>query len=347
MFRYAVWGVLLRSDLPLPSLRPARDGDSERLALTLLHSEAPLGDPERWLYTERLGDTTQPWRAVGASRTSFFVRLFGAVDFVLERESPTARFFVAKTAPLGVVEPLFLEQALPLWLSLLGRPCLHASAVAWGRGDDARAIAFAGRSGSGKSTLATSLAAASSMREGAPGGSMREGAPGGERSESPGRERGGDRADGPGGLIADDCLPVEIDGDRLLAYPGHRAVRLLEDSAHALFADPHVGELSLDGSKRRVDVPAADVALPLARFYVLEPAAGEARATRLRPRDALARLATHLFRIDPEDYGRLPAELALLERVAARVRVVRLEVPRRFDALGEVRAVIAEDLAGD
>ena len=96
-----------------------------------------------------------------------------------------------------------------------------------------------------------------------------------------------------------------------------------------------------------LDVPAADVALPLARFYVLEPAAGEARATRLRPRDALARLATHLFRIDPEDSGRLPAELALLERVAARVRVVRLEVPRRFDALGEVRAVIAADLAGD
>ena len=127
MFRYAVWGVLLRSDLPLPSLRPARDGDSERLALTLLHSEAPLGDPERWLYTERLGDTTQPWRAVGASRTSFFVRLFGAVDFVLERESPTARFFVAKTAPLGVVEPLFLEQALPLWLSLLSQSATSGS----------------------------------------------------------------------------------------------------------------------------------------------------------------------------------------------------------------------------
>lgn len=328
VFRYAVWGVELRSDLPLPSLRPAREGDGERLALTLLHSRTPLGDPERWLYTERLGDTTQPWRAVGASRSSFFVRLFDAVDFLLEKDSPTARFFVAPSAPLGVVEPLFLEQALPLWLSLLGRPCLHASAVAWGGGGggEARAIAFAGRSGSGKSTLATSLAAASATREGGPGG---------------------DRSGGPGGLIADDCLPVEIEGDRLLAYPGHRAVRLLEDSAHALFADPQVGELSLDGSKRRVDVPAADAALPLARFYVLEPAAAEARTTRLRPRDALARLATHLFRIDPEDYSRLPAELALLERVAARVRVVRLEVPRRFDALGEVHAAIAADLAGD
>jgi hypothetical protein len=228
-------------------------------------------------------------------------------------------------ASSGVVEPLFLEQALPLWLSMLGRPCLHASAVAWGEGDRACAIAFAGRSGSGKSTLATKLASSS------------------VEPLDPAHPRAGN----PGGLLADDCLALQIEGDRLLAFPGHRAVRLLEDSAHALFADAAVGELSLDGSKRRVDVPAADRALPLARFYVLEPATSGARATRFRPRDALARIATHLFRIDPEDYGRLPAELDLLERVAARVRVVRLEVPRSYDALDEVRAVIAADLATD
>ncbi len=327
MFRHAVCGVDLRSDLAFPSLRPA-EGDVSPAAptfpLTLLHSEAPLGEPASWLYTEMLGDSTQPWRAVGLSPLGFFVRLFGAVDFFLEKETGTARFHVFPGAPLGVVEPLFLEQALPLWLSMLGRPCLHASAVAWGEGDEACAIAFAGRSGSGKSTLATRLAASSGAS---------------------------------GGLLADDCLAVEIAGDRLLAHPGHRAVRLLEDSAHALFGGPLVGELSLDGTKRRVEVPAADRALPLARLYVLEPASsaanatsgaaasGRCRATHLRPRDALARVATHLFRIDPEDYGRLPAELDLLDRVAARVRVVRLEVPRRFDALDEVRAVIAADLA--
>jgi len=318
VLRYSVWGVELRSDIRLPSLRPADQdpslGDPGSLAvLRLVEERAPLGDPPLWLYTELLGETTRPWRAVGLSDQGYFVRLFGAVDFLLEHEGKVARFFVDPVAEVGVVEPLFLEQALPLWLSLLGRPCLHASAVAWTEGERASAVAFAGRSGSGKSTLATRLAASGS--------------------------RGG-------GLVSDDCLVLEIQGDRLLAHPGHRAVRLLEDSARALFADASAGDLSLDGLKRRIDVRAADLAVPLARFYVLEP--GErACVTSLRPRDALARLATHLFRVDPEDYRRLPAELELLDRLAARVVVKRLTVPRRFDALDEVRAVIADDLADD
>ena len=344
MLRYSVWGVELGSDVRLPSLRPAdQDPSLDRHGplplLRLVQSAEPLGDPPLWLYTEMLGETTRPWRAVGLSDRGYFVRLFGAVDFLLEGLAPApgddgvprvaqdllrskaragapaiARFFVHPEAEIGVVEPLFLEQALPLWLSLLGRPCLHASAVAWGEGDRAQAIAFAGRSGSGKSTLATRLAASS--------------------------------ANG-GGLVSDDCLVLEIQGDRLLAHPGHRAVRLLDDSAHALFADPSVGDLSLDGMKRRIDVRAADLPLPLTRFYTLEPGAPRARVTSLRPRDALARLATHLFRVDPEDYRRLPAELDLLDRMAARVTVKRLEVPRSYDALDEVRAVIAEDLASD
>lgn len=322
MLRYSVWGVELRSDIRLPSLRPVEQDASfrdrgARLVLQLLSSREPLGDPPLWLYTEMLGETAQPWRAVGLSDRGYFVRLFGAVDFLLEKTAPgepaTARFFVHPAAPAGVVEPLFLEQALPPWLSLLGRPCLHASAVAWGEGERAAAIAFAGRSGSGKSTLATMLAASGAK---------------------------------DGGLLADDCLVLEIQADRLLAHPGHRAVRLLEDSAHALFGDASAGELSLDESKRRIDVRGADRALPLARFYELSPASSRARVTSLRPRDALARLATHLFRVDPEDHARLPAELDLLDRLAARVTVKRLEVPRRFDALDEVRAVIAEDLAG-
>lgn len=316
MLRYSVWGVELRSDIRLPSLRPA-DQDPSLVdpgslpVLRLVHERAPLGDPPLWLYTELLGETTRPWRAVGLSDRGYFVRLFGAVDFLLEHEGNVARFFVDPVAEASVVEPLFLEQALPLWLSLLGRPCLHASAVAWGEGDRASAIAFAGRSGSGKSTLATRLAATGSR---------------------------------DGGLVSDDCLVLEIQGDRLLAHPGHRAVRLLEDSAHALFASTSAGDPSLDGLKRRIDVPAANRALPLARFYVLEPG-DRPSVTSLRPRDALARLATHLFRVDPEDYRRLPAELDLLDRLAARVIVKRLTVPRRFDALDDVRAVIAGDLA--
>lgn len=318
MHRYAVWGFELQSTLRLPSLRPADPipppGASQfpfdpRRILTFYESPSPFGEPDRWIVTEMLGSSTQKWRAVGASPRGYVVRLFGAVDFLLERDASTAHFFVDPGASIGVVEPLFLEQALPLWLSSLGCPCLHASAVAWGEGEGACAIAFSGRSGAGKSTLATMLAS---------------------------------RAQG---LIADDCLPLEIVGDQLLAHPGHRAVRLLPDSAAAIFSDPRAGDLSLDGAKRRIDVPAADQALPLTRLYALEPSEDVARVTRLRPRDALGTLATHLFRVDPEDASRLPGELDLLARLTERVRVARLHVPRRYDALDDVRKAIADDLA--
>lgn len=320
MFLYHVGGALLRSDLPLLSLLPAAERDAQAApperSLALIAEDAPLGEPDRWLYTERFPDTSEPWRAVGvAPGGRRLVRLFGHADFLLDRDARAVRVFAFAAAPPAAIEPLFLEQVLPLFWSLLGRPCLHAGAVARGAGEAARAAAFAGRSGSGKSTLASCLAAAG------------------------------------GRLLADDCLVIEPAGEGVLAHPGHRAVRLLADSAQALFASPTAGEPSADGSKRRLDLPARAPSsarpVPLARIYVLEPldaAASAPRIEALRPRDAVAHLAASLFRIDPADRSRLPDELALLLDVASRTVVARLGVPRRYDALPAVRDAIAADL---
>lgn len=308
MHLYRIGGALLRSDLQLPSLvpaAPAPDGPS----LALRAASAPFGEPERWLYTERFEETSAPWRAVGILGGQYLVRLFGHADFLLDRAERSARVHVAPGAAAFTVEPLFLEQVMPLLWSLVGVPCLHASAVAWGEGEAVRAAAFAGRSRSGKSTLAGSLAAATSA------------------------------------LLADDCTVIELAGDHVLAHPGHRSVRLLADAAEALFASATAGETSIDGAKRRLDLRGGSRALPLARIYLLEEAAAEVpRITPVRPRDAVALLAGCLFRIDPEDRSRLAGELALLEAVAERTIVARLAVPRRFEALPAVRAAIAEDL---
>jgi hypothetical protein len=322
---YRVGGVLLRSELAFASLLPAAfaegpQGSSAPLpadSIALLAAEGPFGEPERWLYNERFEDTADPWRAVGVLGGRYLVRLFDLADFLLDRGERTARVFLAPGAPVDVVEPLFLEQALPLFLSLVGRPCLHAGAVAWGEGEGARAIAFAGRSGSGKSTLASSLAAPQ-----------------------------GDASGPAAALLADDCLAIELAADRVLAHPGHRSVRLLADSAAALFASASAGEASIDGGKRRLDLRGGTRVLPLARIYLLEIGAAP-RVTVLRPRDAVAQLAACLFRIDPEDRSRFAEELALLDRIAARTVVARLAVPRRFEALAGVRAALAADLEHD
>jgi hypothetical protein len=320
--RYLVGGRELRSELPLPSLSELRDPEETRGAgashaegaLELIMSAEPFGDGWRWLYPEDGDDAPDPWRAVGVGGGGerYLIRIFGLADFLLSRGSGVARVFVASGAPRSAVEPLFLEQVLPLWWSLLGRPCLHASAVAWGEGERARAIAFAGISGAGKSTLATSLA-------------------------------------GEGGLLSDDCLALDAAEQGVIVHPGHRAARLRADSAEALFASAEVGELAPAGGKRRVPVPVPDRALPLARVYLLEPVAagGDARAVRLTPRDAMSRLAACLFRIDPDDRSLLEREFDVLGRIAGQVAVARLLVPRRFDALAAVRAAIAADLAGD
>lgn len=315
MFRYVLCGVEVRSEVALPSLRPCEEAPAGACSLTLRVAAEPFGEPRRWRYDEEVGPDDETWRAVGICDRGYLVRLSGWADFFLERGSFTAAVRVAPSASPSVIEPLFLEQALPLWLSLLDRPSLHASAVALGQGDGARALAFAGRSGAGKSTLVTSLVT-------------------GARGLAP-----------AGALMADDCLALELTADRALAHVGHRAVRLLGDSAEAFFASATAGEPSLNGGKRRLALRAADRALPLARVYVLAPTDGPPAAEPLRPRDAIAALAANLFRVDPEDKARLASELTLLESIAARARVTRLLVPRRFEALAEVRSVIERDLA--
>jgi hypothetical protein len=298
--------------VPLPSLVGAADAAPGDGVISLIAAAEPFGEPERWLYNERFEDTAEPWRAVGVLGDRYLVRLFGLADFRLDRTARIVSVFLAPGAPSRVVEPLFLEQVLPLFLALLGQSCLHASAVVWGEGQGAQAVAFAGRSRSGKSTLAGSLASSA------------------------------------GGLLSDDCLVIEVEDDRVLAHPGHRSVRLHADSVEALFASPTAGELSPDGVKRRLDLRGEARALPLSRIYLLEALAASAPApilSLLRPRDAVARLATCLFRIDPEDRSRLADELALLDRIAARTVVARLAVPRRFDALAAVREAISIDLS--
>lgn len=318
MYFHRAGGARIRSDWPLPSLAPAEDAPPSEDDLALLRAPAPFGEPDRWVFNERFEDTSEPWRAVGVLGQSYLVRLFDLADFLLDRDARIVRVFLAPGAPPAVVEPLFLEQALPLFWSLVGKPCLHASAVAWGDGESARAVAFAGRSGSGKSTLAGSLAAS-----------------------------GPDAGAEAGALLADDCLVVEIAGDRVIAHPGHRSVRLLADSAEALFASPTAGERSIDGGKRRLDLRGGTRALPLARIYLLEaldPSGAAPAISVLRRRDAVAQLASCLFRIDPGDRSRLADELSLLDRIASRTVVARLSVPRSFEALDDVRARIAADL---
>ncbi|MBK8252188.1 MAG: hypothetical protein IPK82_05915 [Polyangiaceae bacterium] len=312
MFWYSVGGIQLRSEIALVSLPFAANAEPSKKEISLELRQLELGEPDRWLYNEEAPDTGEPWRAVGTLGANYLVRLFGFADFLLEKAARRVTVSVARGGELGAVEPLFLEQVLPLFWSLVGEPCLHASAVLWGEGEMAQAVAFAGRSRSGKSTLASALA-------------------------------------GAGGLLSDDCLVVELGDGCVWAHPGTRSVRLLADSAKALFLSESAGEVSADGSKRRVEVGSHVYAVRLARVYLLKPVAPNepAQIEGLGWRDAVAQLAGCAFRINPEDAESLALELRTLDEIAMKTAVKTLAVPRRYDAFDEVRNVIAQDLQGN
>ncbi len=314
-FHYFAFGWGIESDVPFASLPNGALGPwRPEQTLRLRRQNGPLEEPERWLYSERFAETNEPWRGVGATANGYLIRLFGFADFRLQKGSLEAQFVVAHEAAVESIEPLFLEQVLPLWWGILGRTCLHASAIVWPTLQ--KIVAFAGPSGSGKSTLAASLAS-------------------------------------EGGLISDDCLVLDFVAKEVFAYPGSKAVRLLSDSAGALFSDVTAGELSTDGVKRRVLMEASKEAFPLAKIYLLEDgkhaevglSEGTPNIVSLRGREALGRLASCYFRLDPEDKSRLGEELETLAQVTSRVPMATLHVPRVFAALGRAKALIETDLA--
>ncbi|HEV2813410.1 MAG TPA: hypothetical protein VGW10_09180 [Solirubrobacteraceae bacterium] len=151
--RYAVHGLPVGSDLPLP-----------------LAAAAGHGDPD--LVLRRSGDAAVPDRPpAGASRgtlgappdrvwwtldgDAYRVRFAGACDLTIGPPWRTVDVRVDPAAAEEVVADRIISTAVPFALERLGHELLHAAAVESG----GRTVAFVGPSGSGKSTLVALLCA--------------------------------------------------------------------------------------------------------------------------------------------------------------------------------------------
>lgn len=167
------------------------------------------------------------------------------------------------------------------------------------------AVGLLGRSGSGKSTLAL-LAA---RLAGAP-------------------------------LLTDDCLVLERAGRGWRALPESNEVRVRAPTSAAL-ALPE-GKLIWNG-KVAVEVPHLDGPIPL-RALVLLAESPTPQFGRLSRRDAIAQLATHLYRIDPSRDDLLRGELTYLEELAGNVPVARFGYPRNYAAAQQTVAALRASL---
>lgn len=165
-----------------------------------------------------------------------------------------------------------------------------------------RAAAFIGRSHSGKSTLAAILASRGAR------------------------------------LLGDDCARLHRSGSDLFVEPHSTAVRLRSESAGHLAAG-HAG-MSWDG-RTLLRLPIAEGPVRLGGLFFLQSAdTSPARIAPIGPRDAIARLAANLHRLNPREPALLRNEFLFLEEVVAATTVADLFYERTFDSAREAASLV-------
>jgi hypothetical protein len=183
---------------------------------------------------------------------------------------------------------------------------LHASAVRIGD----CAVAFVGPSRAGKSTLAAAFATQGY------------------------------------GTMADDLLPLRLDGDRIVAVAGPRTIRLWNDSMTALYGTTVTCPGGASPVRKR-PVAAGDctVSLPLGAVYVLDRRGDGVDIAGLSRCEALIALLRSGFDTNWVWPDWCREQFAVLSCVAQRVSIRRLRFANDLRALPVARSAIAADVA--
>jgi hypothetical protein len=245
------------------------------------------------------------------SSDGYVLRFPNLADFEIAADSFFVRCTPAPSVPEESVAHLYRNQILPLILSKKGKLVLHGSAV------DAAgsAVAFLGASGRGKSTLAASFAV--------------DGCP----------------------FLTDDGLVLEPANSAYLVMPGHRSLRLWEDSQDALLprdtpTAPTVHYTTkcrfVAGSK----LGFCDQPRPLRAIYLLgEGKAGDVAIQRINSAPALAGLLQHSFILDVGDRPGIGAHFDRLAKLANEAICFHLDYPRCYESLPAVLRAIRTNAA--
>jgi hypothetical protein len=145
---YSLHGLILSSELPLDE--PIVDWQTPDLRARIgATREIPDEIPDREVVAELvLGG--RPGYTVAETDEGLLVRFPGLADFVIDHESRTITCHSAESTDPRFLSILLPGTVLAVYLSMLGRCVLHASAVE----ANGRAVAFVGVSGMGKSTCA-------------------------------------------------------------------------------------------------------------------------------------------------------------------------------------------------
>jgi hypothetical protein len=304
-FTYAVFGLSLRCNLPLPNLTtinpeeelpPLESANDRTLAIHL--NASPHGNavippgPEELSYDSPYKDEAgnpalRIWKVAG----SRYLRLayFDGTQFWLDREG--TEVWATWPGNLGIEDTAtyLLGPVLGILLRLRGVTCLHASAVAFGE----TAVAFVGSEGAGKSTTAAALA-----RQGH-------------------------------AILSDDVVALAEHDGSFFVHPAYPYLCLWPESVESLYGSPDaLPKFSANYEKRflslgRQELRFAARALPLAAIYILGDRRGDPAplVEELAPQKAFLALVANTFATNTLDNGMRAKEFEILARLAPSVPI--------------------------
>jgi hypothetical protein len=316
---YYVFGLHLRSNLPLPGVNPnnpfGRPCDIEvHLGLRPYSDEESSPRSEELTYASaETGVSGEPALRISRVEHGAFVRLVyeDGTQFWLDRKREKIWATWPSASSIEHAASYLLGPVLGLLLRLRGVLCLHASAVAF----ENRSVAFVGPAGAGKSTTAAAFA-----RQGY-------------------------------GVLTDDIAAlVEREGafHVMPAYPHlclwPESVKMLYDSSEAL------PRLIPDWEKRRLDLGEQGTlfesrCLPLGAIYVL----GERRPDPapfvevVRPQSAFLALVADTYANKILDQAMRAREFEVLGRLVTSVPIRRVCAHEGAARLEELCKVVRED----
>ncbi|HCU53759.1 MAG TPA: hypothetical protein DIC36_05610, partial [Gammaproteobacteria bacterium] len=223
------------------------------------------------------------WMQIYRAASGYLLRFPELADFEVSRNGNTVRGWPVPGVPEPSLQHLYLNQVLPLALSMQDKLVFHASAVEIG----GAAVAFMGESGRGKSTLVASFAT-SGLR-----------------------------------FLTDDGLVVENIAGEWCILPSHPSIRLWEDSQQALIVAgaPVASPVSYTSKSRFLaggNIAFCDQPRRLRCVYFLGTGvASGLQFERLQAGEALIELVKHSFLLDIEERELLAAHFDELSRLTS------------------------------
>jgi hypothetical protein len=315
---YTVFGLILRSNLEIPGLRPeAPSSKSPEVecnfgVMPRAVRELPR-EIEELVYASPYAVSDKPALQIWRTADGALLRLdyFDGVQFWLEPQG--TKVWAVWPAPLSIedVATYLLGPVLGLLLRLRGVPCLHASAVAFRK----FAVAFAGAEGAGKSTTAAALA-------------------------SRGRA-----------VISDDIVAlVEREGS-FFVLPAYPYLSLWPESVKLLYgAEKELPSFSFNYDKRQLQLKEnhlrfEETPMPLGAVYLLGKRVADPAAPfveTLTPQEVLVALVANSYATNLLDKEMRAREFELLGRLVKTVPVWRLRPNEDGSQIGRLCDVIDE-----